>query len=47
MSNYLSVESILYNQIMLENLFKDYNWNNRELNNIDSNEFIIKLKKMI
>ena len=47
MSNYLSVESILYNQIMLENLLKDYNWNNRELNNIDNNEFIIKLKKMI
>ena len=47
MSNYLSVESILYNQIMLENLFKDYSWNNRELNNIDNNEFIIKLKKMI
>ena len=46
MSNYLSVESILYNQIMLENLFKDYNWNNQELNNIDNNEFIIKLKKM-
>ena len=47
MSNFLSVESILYNQIMLENLFKDYNWNNQELNNIDNNEFIIKLKKMI
>ena len=46
-SNYLSVESLLYNQILLENLFKDYNWNNKELNKIDNNRLIIKLKGLL
>ena len=41
---YYSIENILYNQIMLENLFKDYKWNNPELNNIQNNKMIIKLK---
>ena len=45
MTNYLSVESILYNQIMLENLFKDYKWNNDELNDIGNNKLIINLNK--
>ena len=41
---YLSVDSILYNQILLlENLFKDYKWNNPELNKLDSNKLIIEL----
>ena len=44
---YFSVDTILYNQIMLENLFKDYQWNNSSLNNIQNNSLIIKLKKMI
>lgn len=43
-SKYLSVEKLLYNQMMLENLFKDYNWNNHKLKKIDNNELIIKLK---
>ena len=43
-SNYLSVESILYNQIMLQNLFKDYKWNNQELNGIENNNLINNLK---
>ena len=46
-SNYLSVESLLYNQILLENLFKDYNWNNKELKKIDNNRLIIQLKGLI
>ena len=46
-SNYLSVESILYNQIMLQNLFKDYKWNNQELNEVDNNKLIIDLKELL
>ena len=30
--NYMSIDSILYNQIILENLFKDYEWKNPYLN---------------
>ena len=44
---YFSVDAILNNQIKLENLFKDYHWNNPSLNNIQNNQLIIKLKKMI
>ena len=44
---YLSIDSILYNQIMIENLIKDYNWNNSLLNNINNNELILKLKTLI
>ena len=45
-SKYLSIDLILQNQIMLENLFKDYKWNNPELKKIESNEFIIKLNNI-
>ena len=41
---YLSIDSLLYNQIKLENLFKDYKWNNPELNGIQNNNMINKLK---
>ena len=44
---YISIDSILYNQMRLENLFKDYNWNNPILNNIEKNELIDKLKTFI
>jgi len=44
---YLSIDSILYNQIMIENLLRDYNWNNSLLNNIKNNELILKLKNLI
>ena len=44
---YISIDYILYNQIKLENLFKDYKWNNPKLNNIENNELIIELKKHI
>ena len=42
--NYLSMDSLLYNQIKLENLLKDYKWNNKSLNDIQNNKMIIKLK---
>ena len=41
---YNSIDYILYNQIKLENLFKDYKWNNPELNNIENNKLINDLK---
>ena len=41
---YLSIDYLLYNQIKLENLFKDYQWNNPELNDIQNNKLITKLK---
>ena len=44
---YFSIDAILYNQIKLENLFKDYHWNNPSLNNLQNNNLIIKLKKTI
>ena len=44
---YLSIDSILYNQIMIENLFRDHIWNNYSLNNIKNNELILKLQNLI
>lgn len=46
-SKYYSIELVLYNQIMFENLLKDYKWNDPELNNFDNNELIIQLKNFI
>ena len=46
-ANYLSVESLLYNQILMENLFKDYKWNNQQLNSLDNIELIMKLKELL
>ena len=40
---YLSVELLVYNQIMLENIFQDYGWRNRRLNHIQNNKMIMKL----
>ena len=45
-AKYFSVDTIIYNQIKLENLFKDYKWNNSSLNSIKNNELIIKLKNL-
>ena len=45
-SKYYTVEDIIYNQIKLENLFKDYKWNDPSLNSIDSNEYITQIKKI-
>ena len=44
MFQYYSVENILYNQIMLENLFKDYKWNNPELKDIYNNNSLYYIK---
>ena len=41
---YISIDYILSNQIKLENLLKDYKWNDPKNNNIDNNEMIIELK---
>ena len=43
LAKYMSIDHILYNQIKLENLFKDYKWNTPSLNNIKNNEYITKL----
>ena len=44
---YLSVDSIVLNQIYLENLIKYHKSNNNLLNNIDNNELILNLKELI
>jgi len=46
LAKYSSIELLLYNQILFENLIKDYKWNNPELRNIDNNEFLYKLKNI-
>ena len=46
-SKYYSIECILYNQIKLENLLKDYKWNDPRLNIIDNNELVIQLKNLL
>ena len=46
-SKYYSIECVIYNLIKLENLLKDYRWNNPELNNFDNNESILELKNLI
>ena len=43
-SKYYSVDSIIFNQMRLENLFRDYKWNNKKLKNIENNEFIFLIK---
>ena len=43
---YLSLDTLLYNQIKIENLFQDYKWNNHLLNNVENNKMIIDLKNI-
>ena len=40
---YISIDYVLYNLIRLENLFKDYKWNNPQLNSLKNNEIIKEL----
>ena len=47
MEKYFSIENLIYNQFMLENLFRDYKWNNPNFNSIKNIELIYKLKEMI
>ena len=44
---YYSEENILYNQLMLEILLKDYKWNDPELNKLDNNKLILQLKNQV
>ena len=44
---YYSIENILYNQLMLEILLKDYKWNDPELNKLDNNKLILQLKNQV
>ena len=44
---YYSIDSIIYYQLKLENLLKDYNWNNPDLIKLDRNELIIQLNNLI
>ena len=46
---YYSIENVLHNQIMLENLLEDYKWNNPNLKNILNNnsESFQALKKLL
>ena len=46
-SKYYTMDFIIYNQMKLENLFKDYKWNNPELNTIENNKMISDLKLLI
>ena len=42
-----SIDHILHNIIMLENLFKDYKWNDPNLSDIENNEMIKNLNSLI
>ena len=44
---YLSIDLILYNQIMIENILKDYHWNDAKLKDINNNEDLIKLRNLL
>ena len=46
-TNYYSIEHLIYNQIMLENLLKDYKWNDSSLNKIEHNQFINEIKSNV
>ena len=45
-SRYYSIDAVIYNQLRLENLFKDYKWNNPKLNSIENNDLIFKIKAL-
>ena len=47
MAKSITIENIVYNQMKLEYLWKDYKWNNPKLNDIRKNELIYKLKDKI
>ena len=47
MSKYYSIECVVSYLIKLENLLKDYRWNNPGLNNLENNELILDLKNLI
>ena len=46
-SKYYSIENIVYNQILLENLFKDYKQINKDIMTYENNELIIQLNDLV
>ena len=46
-SKYYSIDNILYNQLLLENLFKDYKWNDPKLNTIENIKLVNDLNLII
>ena len=44
LKRYISIENLIYNQIRLESLFKDYKWNNPQYDLDEKNDFLIQLK---
>jgi hypothetical protein len=44
LSKYTSIDIILYNQIIFENLLKDYKWNDNNLKYIGNNILVKQLK---
>ena len=46
-TKYYSIEYIVYSLMKLENLFKDYKWNNSELNTIENNKYLNELQSII
>ena len=46
-TNSYSIEHLVYNQIMLENLLKDYKWNDPSMNKIEFNQFINEIKSNV
>ena len=41
---YASIDSLIKNQIFVDNLLKDYKWNDPALNNVENNNLFIQLK---
>jgi len=44
-AKYITIDSIIYNQIRLENLLKDYKWNNPQNEFKQSDDFILELQE--
>ena len=45
-SKYYSIDAVIYNQLRLENLFRDYKWNNPQLNSIGNNDIMAQIKAL-
>ena len=46
-SKYISIDSVLYNQLIFESLLKDYKWNDPSIINLPNNELLNNLLKFI
>lgn len=44
---YASIDTLIKNQILIDNFFKDYNWNNPALNSVENNDLFIQLKTFL